>query len=186
MSKIKIDPKPFVYPIPAAMVSCRNSKGEDNIITIAWIGTVASEPPTLSISIRPQRYSFDMIMESKEFVVNLTSENVVFETDYCGVRSGRHENKFEKLNLAKIEADIVNAPLIKECPVNLECKVKKVEDLGSHHMFIAEIVAIHVDEELYEGDNLNLEKAKLISYVNGSYCKLGDIIDIHAYSIKRK
>ncbi|RKD34268.1 flavin reductase family protein [Thermohalobacter berrensis] len=184
MKKVKVNPSTFVYPVPAAMVSCRNSNGEDNIITIAWIGTVCSDPPMLSISVRPQRHSFDMIMETKEFVVNLTNERVVYETDFCGVRSGRNLNKFSELNLTKLEADKINAPLIKECPVNIECKVRKVENLGSHYMFIAEVINVHIDEELIEDDNINLMKANLISYVKGNYCKTGKIMGTHGYSIK--
>jgi len=186
MAKVKIKPSTIVYPVPAVMVSCRDLKGEDNIITIAWIGTVSSEPPMLSISVRPQRHSFNMIMETKEFVVNLTNEKVLYETDFCGVRSGRHVNKFEELQLTKLKGNIVNSPLIKECPVNMECVVKKVEDLGSHHIFIAEIVAVHVDEDLIEADSLDLLKANLISYVKGNYCKTGDVLDIHAFAIKNK
>ncbi|EOD01349.1 flavin reductase family protein [Caldisalinibacter kiritimatiensis] len=185
MAKVKVNPTTMLYPVPAAMITCSNSKGDNNIITIAWIGTVCSNPPMLSISVRPQRHSFDMIMETKEFVVNLTDEKLVYETDYCGVHSGRNFNKFEELNLTPVKADVVNAPLIDECPVNLECKVKFVENLGSHHIFIAEIVAIHINEELFEDDKVDLTKANLISYVKGNYRKIGEIIDSGGCSIKK-
>jgi flavin reductase (DIM6/NTAB) family NADH-FMN oxidoreductase RutF len=184
MNKVKVDPSTLLYPVPAAMVSCSNLKGEDNIITIAWIGTVCSNPPMLSISVRPERYSFNMIMETKEFVVNLPNEELVYEADFCGVKSGREVDKFKELNLTKAKGDIVKAPLIKECPINLECKVKITENLGTHYIFIAEIVSVHVDENLINNKKIDLTNANLISYVRGNYCKIGESINIHGGSLK--
>jgi len=153
MEKIQLEPQTILMPLPAVMVSCQAEGYKPNIITISWIGVVNSEPPMLSISIQPKRYSYDIVKKSGEFVVNLTSETLLKETDFCGNRSGREYDKFEKLNLTPIPAKVVSAPLIKECPINLECKVRQSHLLGTHEMFIAEIVAVHIDKGILDAHN---------------------------------
>ena len=142
MAKRQFKPGNMLYPLPAVMVSVADKEGNSNIITVAWAGTVCTNPPMLSISVRPERYSYHMIRETGEFVVNLTTEKLAYATDYCGVKSGRDTDKWKAAGLTREKASQVLAPLIKECPVNLECRVKRVDELGSHHMFLAEVVAV--------------------------------------------
>lgn len=137
----------MLYPLPAVMVSVRGKNGEDNIITVAWAGTVCTNPPMVSISVRPERYSYQMIKESGAFVINLTTEDLCYATDYCGVRSGRDVDKFKEMKLTKVEAEEISAPMIGESPVNIECKVEQVLELGSHHMFLAKVVAVHAEAD---------------------------------------
>ena len=146
-------PGNMLYPLPAVMVSVTDGKGNDNIITVAWAGTVCTNPPMVSISVRPTRYSYDMIRNTGEFVINLTTENLAYATDYCGVRSGRDVDKFKELKLTKEKADYVQAPMIGESPVSIECKVREVKELGSHHMFLADVVAVHADETYMDKNN---------------------------------
>jgi len=167
------------------MVSCHNNKGEDNIITIAWVGIVSSQPPMLSIAIRPERHSFDMIKETMEFVVNLPDEKLLYENDFCGVKSGREVNKFETLRLTSIKGEQVKAPIIQECPVNLECKVTDILPLGSHHLFLAEIVNIQVNEEYIKGEQVDLQECRLFTYLKGTYYGLGDILGRAGLSVRR-
>ena len=146
MAKRQFKPGNMLYPLPAVMVSVADKEGNSNIITVAWAGTVCTNPPMLSISVRPERYSYHMLRETGEFVVNLTTEELAHATDYCGVRSGRDTDKWKDCGLTREKASKVSVPLIKECPVNLECRVVRVDELGSHHMFLAEIVAVDVDD----------------------------------------
>ena len=146
MSKQLWKPGNMLYPLPAVMVSVADKEGNANILTVGWTATICTNPPMLSISVRPERYSYHSIVETGEFVVNLTTEDLAYATDFCGVRSGRDVDKFEHLGLTKVKADKVNVPLIGESPVNIECKVNRIEELGSHHMFIADVVAVHADE----------------------------------------
>lgn len=186
MSKTVWKPGTMLYPVPAALVT---SKYEDkeNIITISWIGTVCSEPPMLSISVRPERYSYELIKKSGEFVVNIPNKTLAFATDYCGVKSGRDLDKFEILGLTKQKASNVNASIIKECPLALECKVKQTIELGTHHMFIAEVVAVDVDENLLdEKGKLHLDKANLLMYNHGKYCVTGEHIGKFGFSVQKK
>ena len=176
----------MLYPLPAVMVSVADKEGNYNIITIGWAGTICTNPPMLSISVRPERYSYHMIEETGDFVVNLTTEDLAYATDYCGVKSGREVDKFKELHLTAEEADHVQSPLIKECPVNIECKVVKKEELGSHHMFIAEVKAVHVDEAYMDEKNrFALEKTKPIVYVHGEYYSLGKLLGTFGYSIRK-
>ena len=176
----------MLYPLPAVMVSVADKEGNYNIITIGWAGTICTNPPMLSISVRPERYSYHMIEETGDFVVNLTTEDLAYATDYCGVKSGREVDKFKELHLTAEEADHVQSPLIKECPVNIECKVVKKEELGSHHMFIAEVKAVHVDEAYMDEKNrFALEKTKPIVYVHGEYYSLGNLLGTFGYSIRK-
>jgi flavin reductase (DIM6/NTAB) family NADH-FMN oxidoreductase RutF len=165
MDKIELKPQTMLMPLPAVMISCQAAGYKPNIITISWIGIVNSEPPMLSISVTPKRHSHGILKKAGEFVVNLTSEENLEAVDFCGSRSGRDYDKFREMNLTMIPGKIVSAPLIKECPINLECRVKQSQRLGSHEMFIAEIVAVHADRGIVDsGGKPDLEKFKLLSY----------------------
>lgn len=187
MAKQEWKPGNMLYPLPAVMVSVADKDGNNNIITVAWTGTVCTNPPMLSISVRPERYSYHMIKETGEFVVNLTTESLAYATDYCGVRSGKDVDKFKEMKLTPEAASQVKAPLIKESPVNIECKVKEVFELGSHHMFLAEVVAVHVDESyLNEKNKFELSKAKPIVYSHGEYYGIGKLLGTFGYSVRKK
>lgn len=176
----------MLYPLPAVMVSVADKNGNQNIITIAWAGTVCTNPPMVSISVRPERHSYHMIEETGEFVINLTNEKLTYATDYCGVKSGRDVDKFKEMKLTPVKGDYVAAPMIGESPVNIECRVVKKEELGSHHMFIAEVLAVHVDEAYMDETNrFALEKTKPIVYVHGEYFGLGQILGNFGYSIRK-
>ncbi len=167
--KKSIKPGTLLMPLPAVMVSC-GSPEKPNILTIAWTGIVNSTPPMTYVSVRKSRFSHDLIAQSGEFVINLTTEALTFATDYCGVKSGREVDKFKEMHLTPLAADEVRCPMIAESPVNLECKVLEVHEYPSHDMFVAEIVAVHVDEELLdEKGRLEMEKAGLMTYVHGQY-----------------
>ena len=167
--KKSINPGTLLMPLPAVMVSC-GSPEKPNILTIAWTGIVNSTPPMTYISVRKSRFSHDLIAQSGEFVINLTTEALTFATDYCGVKSGREVDKFKEMQLTPLASDKVGCPMIAESPVNLECKVLEVHEYPSHDMFVAEIVAVHVDEELLdEKGRMEMEKAGLMAYVHGQY-----------------
>jgi flavin reductase (DIM6/NTAB) family NADH-FMN oxidoreductase RutF len=152
------------------MVSCARAGEKPNIVTVAWTGTICSDPVMVSISVRPERYSYDIIRETGEFVINLTTKELTEATDWCGVKSGRDVDKFKEMNLTPVAADVVGCPMIGEAPVNLECKVKEIHKYPSHHMFVAEIVAVHVDETLFdENGRIQMEEAGLLAYVHGEY-----------------
>lgn len=176
MAKLQIEPRPFLFPIPAVMVSCALPEQKPNIITIAWVGTVCSEPPMVSISIQPRRYSHSIVWQSREFVVNIPSADQVEAVDYCGLVSGRDEDKFTNCGLTPLPGEKVAAPLIKECPVNLECKVKHILNLGSHDLFIGEIVSIHHDESVMERGRINLEKVNPLAFAPGQYWDLNSLV----------
>lgn len=187
MSKLMWKPGTMLYPVPSVMVSCRNTHGENNIITIAWTGIICSDPAMLYISVRPERHSYEMIKETGEFVVNIPNRKLTFAVDYCGVKSGKDVNKFEHLKLTSAKANLVSAPLIEECPVNLECKVKEIIKLGSHDMFIAEIMCVNVEDSLLDSKGkLHLNKADLICYNHGEYRALAESLGTFGYSIKKK
>lgn len=180
-------PGNMLYPLPAVMVSVTDGKGNDNIITVAWAGTVCTNPPMVSISVRPTRYSYDMIRNTGEFVINLTTENLAYATDYCGVRSGRDVDKFKELKLTKEKADYVQAPMIGESPVSIECKVREVKELGSHHMFLADVVAVHADETYMDKNNkFQLNQSHPLVYSHGEYLGLGKSLGTFGYSVKKK
>lgn len=177
----------MLYPLPAVMVSVSDGKGNDNIITVAWAGTVCTNPPMVSISVRPSRYSYQMIKDTGEFVINLTTEELAYATDYCGVRSGRDVDKFAEMNLTKEKAEYVKVPLIKESPVSIECRVKEVKELGSHHMFLSEVLAVHADEEyMDEKEKFHLNKARPLVYSHGEYLGTGKKLGTFGYSVKKK
>ena len=177
----------MLYPVPAVMVSCARPSERPNIITVAWTGTVCSNPAMVSISVRPRRYSYNIIRETGEFVINLTTEKLVRATDYCGVRSGRDVDKFQEMHLTAGKADKVSAPLIQESPVNIECRVKDVMELGTHHMFLAEVVAVDIDDRYLDASGkFDLNKAGLIVYSHGEYLALGEKLGSFGYSVKKR
>lgn len=178
----------MVYPVPAVMVSVGNKIGEANIITIAWTGNVCTNPPMVYISVRPDRYSYGFIEETGEFVINLTNEALVRATDYCGVRSGRDVNKWKECGLTAEKADKLKyAPIIAEGPVNIECRVNRKTDLGSHRMYIADVLLIHADERYMDGTGrFCLEDAGLIAYSHGDYMGMGRKLGSFGYSVKKK
>ena len=176
----------LLAPVPPVMVSCGDLENS-NIITIAWTGILNSNPPKTYISVRPQRHSFEIIKNTREFVINLTPASLVKEADYCGIYTGAKVDKFEKCKLTKGIASTVGCPTIEECPMSLECKVTDIVELGSHHMFIADITAINVDESLLgEDGKLHLEKAKLAAFAHGEYYELGKKIGTFGFSVKKK
>lgn len=189
MDKASWKPGTMLWPLPAVMVSCKGSGPEDkaNILTLAWVGTVNSDPPMLSISVRPERHSYPIIDSTGEFVVNIPSISQAKAADFCGCTSGRNEDKWEKCGLTQGKPMKVSCPVISECPVNLECKVKEKIRLGSHVMFIAEIVAVQVDSSLLnEKDRLALEKAGLFAYVHGHYYAIGRKLGRYGFSVRKK
>ena len=180
-------PGNMVYPVPAVMVTAADREGKSNIITIAWTGTVCTNPPMAYISVRPERYSYGMLKETGEFVINLTTEKLVRATDYCGVKSGRDTDKWKETGLTPIPAQEVNVPLIKESPVNIECRVSEIRELGSHHMFLARVVAVDVDEAyLNEQGRFELQKAAPIVYSHGEYYGLSRLLGTFGYSVRKK
>ena len=187
MKKQEWKPGNMLYPVPAVMVSCGREGETPNIITVAWAGTICSDPAMLSISVRPERYSYDIIRETGEFVVNLTSKELTRATDWCGVKSGRDVDKFREMNLTAAPAvHLKCAPIIAESPVNIECKVKDVLELGSHHMFIAEVAGVQVSEKyMNETGKFELNKLGLVAYSHGEYFELGEKIGKFGYSVKK-
>ena len=181
-------PGNMLYPLPVVLVSCANKQGNNNIITIAWTGTICSDPAMVYISVRKERHSYEMIKQTKEFVINLTTEQLAQATDYAGVRSGRNEDKFKKLNLTPLPAETLTyAPCIKESPVNIECRVTETKDLGSHTMFLATVESVSVEQELIDDSGaFKLNDAGLISYCHGTYRSLGKKIGTFGYSVKKK
>lgn len=187
MFKVKLKASTMVYPLPAVIVSCGSKKADWNLITIAWTGTVNSDPPMVYVSVRPSRHSYDIIKESGEFVINLTSKKMAFATDWCGMKSGRDFDKFDEMNLTPIMADMINCPMIEESPINIECKVNKVVHLGTHDMFIADVLCVHADGDfLDEKGAFDVQKAELIAYSHGNYYELGNHIGKFGYSVKKK
>ena len=187
MGKRQFKPGNLLYPVPAVLVSAADKDGNSNLITVAWAGTICSDPPMLSISVRPERYSYHMIRETGEFVVNLTTEELVRAVDFCGVKSGRDTDKWKETGLTPEKASVVNVPLVRQSPVNLECRVLRVDELGSHHMFIAQVVAVDVDEKyMDEKDQFHLSAAKPLAYSNGRYYGLGECLGFFGYSVQKK
>lgn len=187
MAKQDWKPGNMLYPVPAVMVSCGKKGEKPNIITVAWCGTVCSTPPMLYISIRPERYSYDIIKDTKEFVVNLTTQDLVYATDYCGVKSGRDMDKFQEMGLTVHPSKNVAAPGIAESPVNIECKVTQILPLGSHDMFLAEVVGVSVEESyMDETGKFHLNDLGLAAYSHGEYLKLGEKIGKFGFSVEKK
>ena len=179
-------PGNMLYPLPAVMVSCQRENEKPNIITLAWVGTVCSDPAMVSISIRPERYSYDIIRETGEFVINLTTAELAKATDYCGVRSGRNVDKFAEMKLTPSPSQKIHAPGIKESPVNIECRVTQIIKLGSHDMFLAEVVGVDVDEDcLDQNGKFHLNDTGLIAYSHGEYFSLGEYVGKFGYSVRK-
>ncbi|MCF0135395.1 MAG: flavin reductase family protein [Lachnospiraceae bacterium] len=194
MSKLTWRGGNMLYPVPPVLVSCGCFDPETgmtdpklyNVLTIAWTGTICSTPAMAFISVRPERHSYSIIKESGEFVINLPTRQLVEAVDYAGVRSGKDEDKFARCGLTPLKAKQVRCPLISESPVNLECKVTRVIPLGTHDMFLAEVVAVHVDEALLDANGkLDLAKADLLTYSHGEYFTLGDKLGSFGYSVKK-
>lgn len=176
----------MLNPVPAVMVSTMDLQGRDNIITIAWAGTVCTNPPMVSISVRPERFSYHMLEESGEFVINLTTAELVKACDFCGVTSGREHDKFKEMNLTRLPMQSVKAPGIAESPVNMECRIVEKKPLGSHTMFLAEVVGVTVDEAyMDEKGKFHLNETGLVMYSHGEYYELGNLLGKFGYSIKK-
>ncbi|MCR5421024.1 MAG: flavin reductase family protein [Lachnospiraceae bacterium] len=177
----------MLYPVPAVMISCKRENENPNIITVAWAGTICTNPAMVSISIRPERYSYDIIRESGEFVINLATEKLTYALDWCGVKSGRDYNKFREMKLNEYNSEFIMTPAICESPVNIYCKVEKLVPLGSHDMFISRVMGVTVDEAyLDEKGRFNLESCGLITYSHGEYFSLGNKLGKFGYSVKKK
>lgn len=179
-------PGNMLYPLPVVMVSIADKAGKYNIITIGWAGTVCTNPPMVSISVRPERYSYPILRDTGEFVINLTTRELAYATDYCGVKSGRDVDKFKELKLTALPSSKVGAPLIGESPVNIECRVRQIMPLGSHDMFLADVAAVHADEKyMDEKRRFHLEKAEPIVYSHGAYLVCGEQLGTFGYSVRK-
>ncbi|HEX3023218.1 MAG TPA: flavin reductase family protein [Lachnospiraceae bacterium] len=186
MAKEIWKPGNMLYPLPVVMVSCAREGEKPNIVTVAWAGTICTNPAMVSISVRPERYSYDIIKETKEFVINLTTKDLAKATDYCGVRSGREFDKFKEMRLTPQASQTVKAPGIEQSPVNIECKLKEIVKLGSHDMFIAEVTAVQVDTAYMNAKGkFELSKSNPIVYSHGEYYELGKLIGTFGYSVKK-
>ena len=187
MGKISWKPGNMLYPVPAVMVSCQRGNERPNIITVAWAGTTNTNPPMVSISVRPERYSYEIIKETGEFVINLVTKELVYATDYCGVRSGRDVDKFAEMKLHEAESKEVKAPGIMESPVNIECRVVSEQPLGSHTMFLAKVVNVNVDDRyMDENGRFNLNSSGLVAYSHGEYFELGKKLGRFGFSVQKQ
>ena len=184
--KTKKNPWTALFPCPVVLVTCLDNEGNPNIITLAWVGTVCSEPPIIAVGIRPTRYSHGLIKSNKEFVVNIPTTKILRESDYCGVSSGKNVEKFSETKLTKQKAENVKSPLIKECPVNIECKLKEVIPLGAHDLFLGEIVQVHVDNEILdEKGNIDFKKADPFVFNQGEYWSINKKLGNYGFSKKK-
>lgn len=187
---MKQDWKPgtLIYPLPAAMISCGSTPEEYNIITLSWLGTICTNPPMCYISVRPERHSYEIIKRDMEFVINITTEDLAFATDWCGVRSGKDFSKFDEMKLTPGKASIVQVPIIEESPLNIECRVREILSLGSHDMFIADVVNVKADEKYFDPQTgkFSLESAKPIAYSHGQYYGLGEKIGGFGWTVRKK
>lgn len=187
MAKTQWKPGNMVYPLPAVIVTCGETKEEYNGITIAWTGTICTNPPMTYISVRPSRHSYEIIKKQGGFVINLTTEELTYATDYLGVRSGSKEDKLSNMNLDYDIGEIIKAPLLKKSPVCIECKTTEIKELGSHHMFMAEVVKVHIDEYYLDAnDKFHLDRSKPIVYSHGNYFGLGDYQGKFGYSVAKR
>lgn len=181
-------PGNMIYPLPAVLVSCGSEPSEYNVLTVAWVGTLCTNPPMCYISVRPERYSYPIIQKNMEFVINLTTKDMAYATDWCGVRSGKDYNKFEEMKLTLGKAEVVKAPIIEESPVSIECRVKEIIPLGSHHMFVAEVVNVQADDCYLDKDSgrFELASADPLVYLHGGYFELGEKIGKFGWSVEKK
>lgn len=178
----------MIYPLPAVMVSCGNNPAEYNIITVSWVGTICTNPPMCYISVRPERHSYPILTKNMEYVINLTTVEMAYATDWCGVVSGKDHHKFEELKLTPGKASVVSAPLIEESPLCIECRVKEVIALGSHDMFISEVLNVRADDKYLDENSgaFDMKKANLLVYVHGKYYQIGELIGQFGWSVKKK
>ena len=181
-------PGKMIYPLPAVLVSCGSEPSEYNVLTVAWVGTLCTNPPMCYISVRPERYSYPIIQKNMEFVINLTTKDMAYATDWCGVRSGKDYNKFEEMKLTPGKAEVVKAPIVEESPVSIECRVKEIIPLGSHHMFVAEVVNVQADDCYLDKDSgrFELASADPLVYLHGGYFELGEKIGKFGWSVEKK
>ena len=188
MSKVSFKPGTMIYPLPAIMVSCGETPEEYNIITVSWVGTICSDPPMCYISVRKSRQSHAIISRTKAFVLNLTTKELAYATDWCGVKSGKDYNKFIEMGLTPIPAQMVKAPLIEQSPLSIECEVVEIKELGSHDMFIANVVNVCADEKYINPttNSFELEKANLLTYSHGKYYSIGEKLGFFGYSVEKK
>lgn len=188
MTKVLFKGSAMLNPVPVALITSINKEGKPNVFTVGWIGTACTKPPMITVAIRPERLSYEYIKETKEFVVNLPPKSLVKEVDYCGVRSGKVVDKINNLNFTLEKAEVVNSPIIKECPVALECKLKDIIPLGTHDLFLAEIISVHVEEDLIDKNGkIHLEKANLICYSHGEYFPIPEKpIGKFGFSVQKK
>jgi flavin reductase (DIM6/NTAB) family NADH-FMN oxidoreductase RutF len=188
MSRVSFKPGTMIYPLPALMVSCGENPEEYNIATVAWTGTICSDPPMCYISLRKSRHSHSIISRTREFVLNLTTENLAKQTDWCGVKSGKNVNKFKEMSLTPEKAPNISAPMIKESPLCIECKVIEVKELGTHDMFIANVVGVHADERYINKESglFDLQSAKLMTYSHGKYYSVGEQLGFFGFSVQKK
>jgi len=187
MGKVDFKPGNMLYPLPVVMVTVADDSGKSNIITLAWAGTINSDPAMVSISVRPSRYSYDLLMKKKEFCINLTTKDLAFATDYCGVKSGRDTDKWKDTGLTPVPCSAIKADMIAESPVNIECKVTKFEELGSHTVFFGEVVAVHADDRyMDENGKFTFEDSDPITYSHGKYYTLGEYVGKFGYSVQKK
>lgn len=187
MAKIDWKPGTMIYPVPAVMITCGASEDEYNIITVSWTGTICTNPAMCYISVRPERHSYATLVKNLEFVINITTKELAHATDWCGVRSGGEYNKFKEMGLTQGKASVVKAPIIEESPVCIECKVKDIVPLGSHHMFVAEVVNVLVDDKYLDAETgaLKLQDAGVMAYMHGHYYGLGEMIGKFGFSVKK-
>ena len=180
-------PGTLIYPLPAVLISCGETEEEYNMLTVAWVGTICTNPAMCYISVRPERHSYDIIKRTKSFVINLTNEDMARATDWCGVRSGKDYNKFQEMHLTPQKAQKVSAPIILESPLSIECEVIEIKELGSHHMFIANVANVQADDRYIDPatDEFRLSDAKLIAYSHGHYYKLGEEIGKFGWSVRK-
>ena len=188
MTKVSFKGSAMLNPVPVVLVTSRNKEGKNNVFTVGWVGTACTHPPMITISIRPERLSYEYIKETKEFVVNLPPKSLVREVDFCGVRSGKTIDKIEHLNLTLEDSDMIKAPIIKECPVALECKLKEIIPLGSHDLFLAQVLSVRVDESLIDSNGkIHFEKGDLMCYSHGEYFPIPQKpIGKFGFSVQRK
>jgi len=181
-------PGNMIYPLPAVLVSCGSEPSEYNVLTVAWVGTLCTNPPMCYISVRPERSSYPIIQKNGEFVINLTTKDMAYATDWCGVRSGKDYNKFEEMKLTPGKAEVVKAPIIEESPVSIECRVKEIIPLGSHHVFIADVVNVQADDRYLDkgSGKFELANADPLVYLHGGYFELGEKIGKFGWSVEKK
>ena len=178
----------MIYPLPAVMVSCGSTPDEYNVLTVSWVGTICSDPPMCSISVRPGRHSYEILKKNMEFVINLTTKELSYATDWCGVKSGRDFNKFEEMQLTPVKASMVNAPYIEEAPLCIECRVREIMSLGTHDMFIADVVNVLADEKYIDPETgaFRLDESELLVYSHGHYYEMGRPIGKFGWSVQKK